>query len=209
MDNETAANKDTGAGEESGPGSSCPVCGAQPVWESYVDDASGEERWLAWCECGQMDALVLGEERHGPLRDPLRAYLFGLAKPTFPETPPWIRLFLSTVSGPRAIRWRYAWQACPRCQTAVRLGMQSYPRYQVFAVCSLCLSCGYVTTSYQLPRSMSPFNLDGAEWFPACPAVQRLRDCTLRPQMVLYTDGWGPTTSAVSHDDGWDTLFGQ
>jgi hypothetical protein len=141
-----------------------------------------------------MDTLVLGEERHGPLRDPLRADLFGLAKPTFPETPAWVRLFLSTVSGPRSIRWRYVWQACPRCQTAVRMGLQSYRRYGVFAVCSLCLACGYVTACYQLPPRVSLSDFAGGDWFPACPAVKRLRDCVPRPYMVLFSDGWGSPT---------------
>jgi hypothetical protein len=168
--------------------SGCGNCDGRTEWESLVDD-DGEERWFSICSCGQM-ATFLPEQPHVKPKDPLRAYLRGLARPILPETPPWIRLFLNTIQQPCPIRWRYAWQSCPHCQTAVRMGMQACPRAGVFAVCSLCLSCGYVTTSYKLPRRVTPFELSGTEWAPACPAVQRLRDCALRPHAALRTDGW-------------------
>jgi len=61
----------------------------------------------------------------------------------------------------------------------------------VLGLCSLCLSCGYVTASYSIPKRLTDSVMSGAEWTPPCPAVQRLRDCARRPRIALFTDGWG------------------
>ncbi len=171
----------------------CPNCGSRRQWESLIDDA-GEERWLTICPCGHMEAF-LPDQPHVQAKDPLRAYLLGPGRDIFPAAPPWIRLFLSTIKEPRPIRWSYVWQKCPSCGTAVRMGMQAYPRGVVLGLCSLCLSCGYVTASYSIPKRLTDSVMSGAEWTPPCPAVQRLRDCALRSRMVLFADGWGsPST---------------
>lgn len=168
----------------------CGNCGSRTdwEWESLVDE-SGEERWLSICSCGQM-AAFLPDQPHVQPKDPLRAYLRGLERPIFSETPPWVRLFLQTVQQPNPIRWRYVWQGCLRCKASIRLGMQAYPRVNVSAACTLCLSCGYVTASYTLPQPVTESVFRGSEWSPACPAVQRLRDCALRPHIAACVDGW-------------------
>jgi hypothetical protein len=65
------------------------------------------------------------------------------------------------------------------------------PRPGIFAVASLCLSCGRVVATYSKPaRGLVEAPVDGREWAPPCPAVQRLRDCLHRPYSLLRADGW-------------------
>lgn len=203
MEEPTTENQ-TESGEEIQLAPECGNCGSRTDWESFVDE-SGEERWFSICGCGQMTAF-LPEHPEAELKDPLAAYLLGLGRPVFPATPPWIRLFLNTIQGRRPVRWRYAWQDCPKCGASVRMGMQAYPRAAVLGICMLCLSCGYVTASYSNPmRNLVETPMTGTEWAPACPAVRRLRDCIHRSRMVLFTDGWGSPAVGTA-DDGRDWI---
>jgi hypothetical protein len=59
----------------------------------------------------------------------------------------------------------------------------------VFAACTVCLACGHVTAGYRT-RGGPVEPAEGAAWRPACPAVQRLRDCVHRPFSLLAVDGW-------------------
>lgn len=192
-------------------GSTCPKCGLRRKWESLIDRATREERWLTICECGHMDALVPGESENVSLEDPLSAYLFGTANPRMQEdAPPWTRLFLRTAQEDRPLRWRYVRQSCPGCfGNGAQLAMMAYPRLDVFGSCSLCLSCGYVTASYSFATRDTMSHLGGADWTPACPAVKRLRDCALRPYMALYINGWGSPPGVGYSDGEWDSFFGQ
>lgn len=177
--------------EDSGaPGRStaCPSCGGRPRWESLVDVR--EERWLAVCRCGRMRAYLPGEPDLDP-EDPLRAFLLGPGRPLPPPSPPWVRLFLGSVAGANPARWRYCHGACPRCGASASFGLQACPRPGVLAACALCLGCGHVIARYsRLDHGLAEAPATGSEWAPPCPAVQRLRDCLLRPYSLLRTDGW-------------------
>ena len=183
----------------------CGNCGSKSEWESLVDE-SGEERWFSICGCGQM-AAFLPEQPDAELKDPLATYLLGPGRPIFPESPPWIRLFLNTIRRSRSVCWRFVRQDCPKCGTSVRMGMQAYPRPAVLGICTLCLSCGYVTATYSnRARNVAEEPVTGTEWAPACPAVRRLRDCIHRSCFVLFTDGWGNPATAATDDDSGDWI---
>ena len=167
---------------------SCPACGRSPRWESLLD--GDEERWLAVCRCGRMRAFLPEQPDLDP-EDPLRAFLLGPGRPIYPPSPPWIRLFLASLEGANPVRWRYCHGACPHCGAAASFGLQACPRPGVFAVASVCLSCGRVAATYSKPaRGLMEAQVDGREWAPPCPAVQRLRDCLHRPYSLLRADGW-------------------
>lgn len=166
----------------------CPACGGQPRWESVLD--GDDERWLAVCRCGRMRACLPGQPALEP-EDPLRAFLLGPGRPIFPASPPWVRLFLASVESPNPVRWRFCHAPCPRCRASASFGLQACPRPGVFAVCTLCLACGRVTSSYSNPgRGLVEAPVEGSEWTPPSPAVQRLRDCLYRPHSLLRADGW-------------------
>jgi hypothetical protein len=176
----------------------CPSCGGNPRWESLLD--RDEERWLAICRCGRMRTFLPEQPALDP-EDPLRAFLLGLGRPVFPPSPPWIRIFLQSIVGPNPVRWRYYHGPCPRCGASASFGLQACPRPNVFAVCTLCLACGQVAASYSKPaRGLVEAPVGGREWAPPCPAVQRLRDCLLRPYSLLRTGGWSVSA--------WDELQG-
>jgi len=86
-----------------------------------------------------------------------------------PDHPPWL------------VRWRYCPSGCPRCQTRVSYAFQACPRPSYQAICTLCLGCGYATATYHPWQGPTEPATTGATWTPACPAVQRLRDCIYRP----------------------------
>jgi hypothetical protein len=123
----------------------CPSCGGDPTWESLVD--ADEERWLAVCRCGRMQAYLPEEPGLDP-DDPLRAYLLGPGRPIFPASPPWARLFLASVEGPDPVRWRFCHAPCRGCGVIASFGFQACPRAGVFAICTLCLACGYASACY-------------------------------------------------------------
>jgi hypothetical protein len=164
----------------------CPVCGGRPRWESLVEGE--EERWLGVCRCGRLRAFLPSLPGLEP-EDPLRAFLAGPGRPVFAGSPPWARLFLGSVEGAEPVRWRFVGERCRGCGSLARFGMLACPRPWVFAACTLCLACGYVTAGYS--RHGGPVEpAEGAAWFPACPAVQRLRDCVHRPFSLLAVGGW-------------------
>ncbi len=79
--------------------------------------------------------------------------------------------------------------------------MQSCPRPAVFAICTLCVACGHATASYSKPaRGFVEAPAEGRAWAPPCPAVQRLRDCLLRPYSLLRVGGW--RVSACGEPEG-------
>jgi hypothetical protein len=166
----------------------CASCGASPRWESLLD--GDEERWLAVCRCGRMQAFLPDQPALRP-DDPLRAFLLGPGRPLFPPSPPWVRLFLASVEGTNPVRWRFCHSPCAACGAPARFGLQALPRPSVFAVCTLCLACGHATAGYSRPgRGLVEAPAHGGAWAPACPAVQRLRDCLHRPHALLRADGW-------------------
>jgi len=182
-----------------GPAAACPSCSGQSRWESVLDGE--EERWLATCRCGRMRAFLPDQPALDP-EDPLRAALLGLGRPIFPPSPPWVRLFLASAEGPNPVRWRYCHGPCPPCGAPACFGMQSCPRPAVFAICTLCLACGHATASYSKPaRGLVEASVEGREWAPPCPAVQRLRDCLLRPYSLRRVGGWRVSA--------WDELEGE
>ena len=87
----------------------CASCGGGPRWESLRE--GDEERWLAVCRCGRMQAFLPGQPALRP-DDPLRAFLLGPGRPLFPPSPPWVRLFLASVEGPNPVRWRFCHTPC-------------------------------------------------------------------------------------------------
>jgi hypothetical protein len=166
----------------------CPSCGRHPKWESLVE--TGEERWLALCRCGRMQAYLPDQPGLEP-EDPLRIFLFGQGRPIFPASPPWVRLFLSSFERPDPVRWRFCHAPCRACGASASFGLQACPRADVFAICTLCLACGHATACYSKPaRGVFEAPAEGRSWAPPCPAVQRLRDCLLRPHSLLRRDGW-------------------
>lgn len=179
-------NKIDGVGEERAAGvvesrpTVCASCGALPMWESLTDGWG--ERWLAVCDCGRLDAFF-PDRRHPDqlVDDPLALFLQGHLRPPLPATPAWQRLFLRSVSPPAPLRWRHNPVTCPDCEQIVSFGFQAWPTPETHAVCLLCLACGYVSVSYQPFRGGPTTILDGNAWAPACPAVQRLRECVFRP----------------------------
>lgn len=68
--------------------------------------------------------------------------------------------------------------------------MLAWPRPNTAAICSVCIHCGHVTASYSNPAAgtQEPM-LHGSSWTPACPAVQRLRECVYRAEPVIVPDG--------------------
>lgn len=167
----------------------CPVCGgSSPRWESVLEGE--EERWLSTCRCGRMRAFPPEQPALDP-EDPLRAFLVGPGRPVFPPAPPWVRLFLASVEGPNPVRWRYSHGRCRGCGASAGFGMQAYPRPGTLAVCTLCMACGHVTAEYSKPaQGLVEAPVEGGQWAPPCPAVQRLRDCLHRPYMQLRVDSW-------------------
>jgi hypothetical protein len=107
--------------------------------------------------------------------------LAGPGVPPWPASPPWIRLFLHSLRQQLA-PWRYHPSACPACATPTLFWLQACPRPLWLATCSLCLACGRATSQYTQPwKNQGELALTGNTWTPPCPAVQRLRDCVLRP----------------------------
>ena len=164
----------------------CPACGGLPRWESLLEGE--EEPWLGVCRCGRLRAFLPAAPGLEP-EDPLGAFLAGPGRPVFPESPPWARLFLRSLEGPDPARWRFVHEPCRGCGSGARFGLQACPRPWAFAACTLCLACGYATAAYSL-RGGPAESAEGGAWAPACPAVQRLRDCVLRPLSVLSVGGW-------------------
>jgi hypothetical protein len=166
----------------------CESCGGHPAWESLVED--GEERRLGVCRCGRMRAYL--PDRPGlDHDDPLRVFLLGPARPIFPASPPWVRAFLASVERPNPVRWRFCHEPCRGCGASASLGFQACPRAGVFAVCTLCLACGYATAFYsRIGAAAVEAPVCGSTWSPPCVAVQRLRDCLHRPYSMLRVDGW-------------------
>jgi hypothetical protein len=166
----------------------CPACGGRPRWEALHEGE--EERWLAVCRCGRMRAFLPEQPAMDP-EDPLRAFLLGPGRPTFPASPPWVRIFLASIEGPDPVRWRFVHAPCASCGVSASFGFQSCPRPSVFAVCTLCLACGRAAASYSRPsRGLVEAPAVGREWLPPCPAVQRLRECLHRPYSLLHVGGW-------------------
>ena len=60
----------------------CPSCGRHPTWESLIE--TGEERWLAVCRCGRMQAYLPELPGLEP-EDPLRVFLIGQGRPSSPR----------------------------------------------------------------------------------------------------------------------------
>jgi len=167
----------------------CPSCGGQPTWESLVETEE-EERWLAVCRCGRMQAYLPDQPGVDP-EDPLRAFLLGPGRPIFPASPPWVRVFLASVEGPNPVRWRFCHEACRACSASAGFGFQACPRAGVFAICTLCVACGNAGAFYsKIGRTAFEVPVAGRTWAPPCVAVQRLRDCLHRPHSLLRADGW-------------------
>jgi hypothetical protein len=158
----------------------CASCGGAAAWESVTDGWG--ERWLAVCACGRIDSFF-PDRRHPDQRpgEPLTMFLQGHVAPRPPATPAWVRLFLRSLEEPWLVRWRYCPSGCPRCQTTVSYAFQACPRPSYQAICTLCLGCGYATATYHPWQGPTEPPVTGATWTPACPAVQRLRDCIYRP----------------------------
>jgi hypothetical protein len=158
----------------------CESCGGLPVWESICDGWG--ERWLASCVCGRVATFF--PDRRNPDEqppDPLVTFLQGHRRPRRPPTPPWVRLFLNSMLEPYSVRWRYGLEPCAGCESSASFGMLAWPRPYVAGVCTVCLQCGYVTASYSNPSAgTEERTLEGSAWAPACPAVQRLRECVYR-----------------------------
>ncbi len=164
----------------------CQRCGELPRWESLVDGRG--ERWLALCRCGHAQVFLPDEPNLDP-EDPVKAFLQGPENAVRPTTPPWIRLFLRSVEEPWRAVWRYWPNLCPACATGVCFFLHASPRPYWLATCSLCLSCGRVTSTYSQPwKNLHELPVAGSEWAPPCPAVQRLRDCIFRPYARLAPD---------------------
>jgi len=100
-----------------------------------------------------------------------------------------VRLFLQSLEEPWAVRWRHAPLACPECEANTNFGLLAWPRPYIAAVCTVCLNCGYATSSYSNPSAGTeePM-LDGTAWAPPCPAVQRLRDCVYQANGRRHPD---------------------
>jgi hypothetical protein len=58
-------------------------------------------------------------------KDPLRVYLLGPGRPVFPPSPPWARLFLTSVEAPDPVRWRFCHAPCRGCGVSVTLPRDS------------------------------------------------------------------------------------
>jgi hypothetical protein len=169
----------------------CPSCCGRPTWEPLVDE--GEERWLAVCRCGRMQAYLPAQPSLD-YEDPLRAFLLGPGRPIFPASPPWARVFLASVEGPDPVRWRFCHAPCRGCGANASFGFQACPREGVLAICTLCLACGYASACYsKIGTTTIEGPVGGRAWAPACVAVQRLRDCLHRPYSLLRVDGWRVT----------------
>ena len=153
----------------------CGSCGGRPRWESTVDGWG--ERWLATCACGRIETFFPDRRQRSTPSDPLTLFLQGHLAPRRPVTPPWIRLFLNSIQAPYPIHWRHAVVPCEACQSSATFGMLARPQPYLAAICTVCLQCGYVTTSQTntATGAKQPV-VDGSSWTPACPAVQRLRD---------------------------------
>jgi hypothetical protein len=163
--------------EPDGPGRSCQGCGGVPRWESLYDGWG--ERWLAVCACGRIETFF-PDRRHPEQQstDPLTHFLQGHLRPRRAATSPWARLFLTSVQAPWSVRWRHDPSGCPMCEAQTSFGLLAWPRPFTAAICTLCLNCGYTTTSYSNPSAgTSEPLLDGTAWTPPCPAVKRLRAC--------------------------------
>ena len=159
-------------------GGRCEACGGRPAWESVADQWG--ERWLSLCRCGRMQAFLPDQPGLRP-DDPLGVFLQGAGRSAWPTSPPWIRLFLQSLREQLA-GWRYHPAACPACATPTLFWLQACPRPNWLATCSLCLACGRATSQYTQPwNNQGELALAGSSWTPACPAVQRLRDCVYRP----------------------------
>ena len=159
-------------------GGRCSSCGGQPQWEQ-VDDEFGE-RWLSVCRCGRMQAF-LPDQPGLEVDDPLAVFLGGANRVPWPASPPWIRLFVFS-QRELLTNWCYHPSACGACATPTLFWLQACPRPFWLATCSLCLACGRVTSQYSQPwKNQGELALTGTAWTPPCPAVQRLRDCVLRP----------------------------
>ena len=160
-----------------GPGCACQGCGGAPRWESVFDGWG--ERWLAVCACGRIDTFF-PDRRHPEEepRDPLTLFLQGHLRPRRPATPPWVRLYLTSVQEPWSVRWRHDSNGCAMCDSNTTFGLLAWPRPFTAAICTVCLNCGYTTACYSNPSAgSSEPTLEGTAWAPACPAVQRLREC--------------------------------
>lgn len=151
---------------------------------------AGEERWLAICRCGRMRAYLPDQPALEP-DDPLRAFLLGPGRPVFPPSPPWVRLFLASIEGHDPVRWRFSHAPCRGCGANASFGFQACPRAGVFAICTLCLACGYASACHsKIGAATIEASVGGRAWAPPCVAVQRLRDCLHRPYSLLRADGW-------------------
>jgi hypothetical protein len=156
----------------------CQACCEKIAWESVADHLG--ERWLAVCRCGRIQVFLPDGPGVSP-DDPLTEFLVGPEPTVRPASPPWIRLFLRSLREQLA-DWRYDPAVCPACANTVRFWLQASPRPSWLATCTLCLACGRVTSEYSQPwRNYRELPACGDTWAPACPAVQRLRDCVLRP----------------------------
>jgi len=143
------------------------------------------ERWLSVCRCGRIDAFFADQPEAQP-DDPLAAYLLGSLPRAQAPTPVWVRCFLRSVEEPWSIRWRYRHEPCDRCATRVVFEFLACPREYVLATCSLCLACGHATAEYAKPwHGLTETSVGGSAWTPACPAVQRVRDCIFRPHATM------------------------
>jgi len=174
----TSESQQTEAAEaSSAAGQACLGCGGLPVWESVVDDWG--ERWLAVCDCGRIDTFF-PDRRHPEQQpsDPLTLFLQGHNRPRRPATPPWIRLFLQSVQGPRPSHWRHSPDPCEGCGARTIFGLLAWPRASIAGLCTVCLNCGSTAATYSNPRAgRNEPTLYGRAWAPASPAVQRLREC--------------------------------
>jgi hypothetical protein len=161
----------------------------------------GEERWLAVCRCGRMTAYLPEQPGLDPA-DPLGAFLLGPGRQIFPSSPPWVRLFLASLERPNPVRWRFCHEACGGCGVSASFGLQACPRAGVFAICTLCLACGNATACYSKPGgAVFEGPVVGRAWAPPSPAVQRLRDCLLRPHSLLRRDGWRVSSRVERTED--------
>lgn len=163
----------------------CRSCGRPPKWESLVDYLG--ERWLAVCDCGRLD-VFLPDNPGVDADDPVRVFLAGPDRHILPATPPWVRLFLSSVQEPYWTGWRYLPDPCVSCGAVVIFGTQGWPRPGVNGRYLVCLNCGQVTVNYTTLWNGHSETTSGTDWTPACPAVQRLHDCIYRAQPLPVTD---------------------
>ena len=183
-------------GRETTPGGSakaaCLACGGRPRWESVVEGE--EERWLGVCRCGRIRAFLPTQPSLDP-DDPLRGVPAGGGTAGVPRaSPPWLRLFLGSVEGPDPARWRFVHEPCRGCGVLALFRAAGVPAGRgcyrgVRPLPSVRLRGPFFFVVAYAARGGAVESAEGGAWAPACPAVQRLRDCVHRPYSLLRVGG--------------------